>query len=302
MRIDKLAVVGVGLIGASCALAVRAAGAVSDVVGIGRSQANLDRALARGAIDRGLMLDADWGREVADADLVLIAIPVAQYRGVLTTLAGNGVDERTVITDAGSTKQDVVLAARETLRGKLAQFVPGHPIAGSERSGAEAGDATLYVGRQVILTPLPETSADAVALVTNFWTACGARVTRLDAARHDRILAAVSHLPHLLASMLVADLASRTDSAEYLGSAGSGFRDFTRIAASSPEMWRDIALANRDALLTEIAAYRTALDALASSIEHGDQAALDTMLTRASEARRSWSETAGGIVATRDSR
>lgn len=301
MRIDKLAVIGVGLIGASCALAARAAGAVSQVVGIGRSQANLDRALARGAIDRGLLLDADWAREVADADLVLIAIPVAQYRGMLPTLAGV-LGDRTVITDAGSTKQDVVLAARETLRGKLVQFVPGHPIAGSERSGAEAGDAALYVGRQVILTPLPETSAQAVALVTEFWTACGARVALLDPGRHDRILAAVSHLPHLLASTLVAELASRKDSAEYLGSAGTGFRDFTRIAGSSPEMWRDIALANRDALLTEIAAYRTALDALASSIEHGDGAALDTMLTRASEARRSWSETAGGIVATRDVR
>jgi prephenate dehydrogenase len=301
VRVDKLAVIGVGLIGASCALAARAAGAVTQVVGIGRSQANLDRALARGAIDRGLLLDADWAREVADADLVLIAIPVAQYRGVLPTLAGV-LGDRTVITDAGSTKQDVVLAARETLRAKLAQFVPGHPIAGSERSGAEAGDAALYVGRQVILTPLPETSAEAVALVTDFWTACGARVALLDPGRHDRILAAVSHLPHLLASTLVAELASRKDSAEYLGSAGSGFRDFTRIAGSSPEMWRDIALANRDALLTEIAAYRTALDALASSIEHGDGAALDTMLTRASEARRSWSETAGGIVATRDGR
>ena len=301
MRIDKLAVIGVGLIGASCALAARAAGTVSQVVGIGRSQANLDRALARGAIDRGLLLDADWAREVADADLVLIAIPVAQYRGMLPTLAGV-LGDRTVITDAGSTKQDVVLAARETLRGKLAQFVPGHPIAGSERSGAEAGDAALYVGRQVILTPLPETSAQAVALVTEFWTACGARVALLDPGRHDRILAAVSHLPHLLASTLVAELASRKDSAEYLGSAGSGFRDFTRIAGSSPEMWRDIALANRDALLTEIAAYRTALDALALSIQHGDCASLDTMLTRASEARRSWSETAGGIVATGDSR
>jgi prephenate dehydrogenase len=301
MRIDKLAVIGVGLIGASCALAARAAGAVSQVIGIGRSQANLDRALARGAIDRGLLLDAEWAREVADADLVLIAIPVAQYRGVLPALAG-ALGDRTVITDAGSTKLDVVLAARETLRAKLAQFVPGHPIAGNERSGAEAGDAALYVGRQVILTPLPETSAEAVALVTDFWTACGARVTLLDAGRHDRILAVVSHLPHLLASTFVAELASRTDSAEYLGSAGSGFRDFTRIAGSSPEMWRDIALANRDALLTEIAAYRTALDALASSIEHGDGAALDTLLTRASEARRSWSETAGGIVATGNGR
>ena len=295
MHIDKLAVIGVGLIGASCALALRAASAVTRVVGIGRSQANLDRALARGAIDRGMLLDADWAPEVADADLVLIAIPVAQYRNVLTSL-GEVLHERTVVTDAGSTKQDVVLAARETLKKKLPQFVPGHPVAGSERSGAEAGDPSLYVGRQVILTPLPETSPSALALVADFWTACGARVARLDPVRHDRILAAVSHLPHLLASALVAELASRQDSAEYLGNAGGGFRDFTRIAGGSPEMWRDIALANRDALLTELAAYRTALDALALSIEHGDRAALDTMLTRAADTRREWGETAGGIA------
>ena len=297
MHIDRLAIIGVGLIGASCALALRAASAVSQVVGIGRSQANLDRALARGAIDRGMLLDDDWTPAVADADLVLIAIPVAQYRHVLTSLA-RVLHERTVVTDAGSTKQDVVLAARETLRAKLPQFVQGHPIAGSERSGAEAGDASLYVGRQVILTPLPETSASALALVADFWTACGARVARLDPARHDRILAAVSHLPHLLASTFVAELASRKDSAEYLGNAGSGFRDFTRIAGGSPEMWRDIALANRDALLTELATYRNALDALVLSIEHGDCAALDALLNRAADTRREWGETAGGIAAS----
>jgi prephenate dehydrogenase len=297
VHIDKLAVIGVGLIGASCALALRAAGAVSHVVGVGRSQGNLDRALARGVIDRGVQLDADWTPAVADADLVLIAIPAAQYRPVLTALA-NVLHARTVVTDAGSTKQDVVLAARETLRGMLPQFVPGHPIAGNERSGAEAGDPSLYVGRQVILTPLPETSSPALQHVERFWTMCGARVARLDAARHDRILAAVSHLPHLIAFALVAEIASRADSAEYLGNAGSGFRDFTRIAGSSPEMWRDVALANRDALLAELTAYRTALDALALSIEHGDCAALDTMLTRASSSRREWGETAGGIAAS----
>ena len=296
MHIDKLAVIGVGLIGTSCALALRAASAVSHVVGVGRSQANLDRAEARGAIDTGVLCNGPWAQEVADADLVLIAIPVAQYRGVLTALA-DVVTERVVITDAGSTKQDVVLAARATLKKRLSRFVPGHPIAGSERSGAEAGDASLYVGRQVILTPLPETSASAFALVADFWTACGARVARLDPARHDHILAAVSHLPHLLASALVAELASRQDSAEYFGNAGSGFRDFTRIAAAPPEMWRDIALANRDALLKELTAYRTALDALALCIEHGDTGALHGMLTRAAEARRQWSETAGGIAA-----
>ena len=301
MRIDKLAVIGVGLIGASCALALRAAGGVSRVVGVGRSQGNLDRALARGVIDRGVLLADDWTPEVADADLVLIAIPAAQYRPVLSAL-GNVLHERSVVTDAGSTKQDVVLAARETLRSRLPQFVPGHPIAGNEHSGADAGDPSLYVGRQVILTPLPETSPDAYALVADFWTACGARIARLDPARHDQVLAAVSHMPHLLASALVSELASRKDGAEYFANAGSGFRDFTRIAGSSPEMWRDIALANRDALLVELAAYRTALDALALSIEHGDCAALDTMLSRASTARRQWGETAGGIAASASAR
>ena len=294
MRIEKLVVIGVGLIGASCALAMRTAGAVGQVVGVGRSEENLRRAVARGVIDRGIMLDDDWAREVTDADFVLIAIPVAQYRETLTALAP-ALARGAVIADTGSTKQDVVLAARETLGGRLPQFVPGHPIAGNERSGADAGDASLYVGRQVILTPLPETSVAALRRVEEFWTTCGARVARLDPARHDRILAAVSHLPHLLAFALVAELASRPDSAEYMSNAGSGFRDFTRIAGSSPEMWRDIALANRDALLVELGAYRGALDALMLSIEHGDKAALDAMLGRAAETRRRWGETAASV-------
>jgi prephenate dehydrogenase len=293
VRIEKLAIIGVGLIGASCALALRAAGAVREIVGVGRSQANLERALARGAIDHAVLLSDDWTRATADADFVLLAIPVAQYREMLTALAPT-LRAGTVVTDAGSTKQDVVLAAREILADRLPQFVPGHPIAGSERSGADAGDASLYVGRHVILTPLPETSPDALARVEEFWTACGARVERLDPVRHDRVLAAVSHLPHLLAFVLVAELAARRDSDEYFGNAGTGFRDFTRIAGSSPEMWRDVALANRDALLTELAAYRSALDALALSIEPGDRAALDTMLGRAAEARRGLGESAAG--------
>jgi prephenate dehydrogenase len=294
VRIEKLVVIGVGLIGASCALAMRAAGAVGQVIGIGRSHENLRRAVARGVIDRAMMLCDDWTRELTDADFILIAIPVAQYRETLTALAP-ALARGAVVTDAGSTKQDVVLAARETLNDRLPQFVPGHPIAGNERSGADAGDASLYVGRQVILTPLPETSVAALRRVEEFWTMCGARVERLDPARHDRIMAAVSHLPHLLAFTLVAELASRQDSAEYMSNAGSGFRDFTRIAGSSPEMWRDIALANRDALLTELGAYRGALDALMLSIEHGDRAALDAMLGRAAETRRHWGETAAGV-------
>jgi prephenate dehydrogenase len=154
VRIEKLIVVGVGLIGASCALAIRSACAVGEIVGVGRSRSNLDRALARGVVDRAVMLGDDWAREVGGADFVLIAIPVAQYRETFAMLAP-ALGEHTVVTDAGSTKQDVVRAARETLNDHLPQFVPGHPIAGSERSGADAGDASLYVGRQVILTPLP---------------------------------------------------------------------------------------------------------------------------------------------------
>jgi prephenate dehydrogenase len=299
MRIEKLVVVGVGLIGASCALAIRHASAVGEIVGVGRSRSNLDRALARGIVDRAIMLGDDWAREVRSADFVLIAIPVAQYRETFAALAP-ALPRNAVLADAGSTKQDVVLAAREMLADRLPQFVPGHPIAGSERSGAEAGDASLFVGRQVILTPLPETSANALARVEEFWTTCGARVERLDPARHDRVLAAVSHLPHLLAYALVDELASRRDSAEYFSNAGSGFRDFTRIAGSSPEMWRDVALANRDALLTELAAYRSALDRLMLSIEHGDRAALDTMLDRAAQARREWGATAAGVGSSAD--
>ena len=280
------------MFGASCSLAVRRASAVGEIVGVGRSRSNLDRALKRGVIDRAVMLDDDWTREIQGADFVLIAIPVAQYPETLSALAP-ALGRETIVTDAGSTKQDVVRAARDALGDRLPQFVPGHPIAGSERSGADAGDAALYVGRQVILTPLPETSSAALSRVEEFWTTCGARVERLDPGRHDRVLAAVSHLPHLLAFALVAELASRKDSAEYFSNAGSGFRDFTRIAGSSPEMWRDVALANRDALLTELTAYRSALDALMLSIEHGDRAALDTMLGRAAQTRRRWGETAG---------
>jgi prephenate dehydrogenase len=298
VQIDKLVVIGVGLIGASCALAMRRTGVAREIVGVGRSRENLDRALAKGAIDRAVMLTDDWTREIRDADFVLIAIPVAQYRDMLAALAP-ALSADAVVTDAGSTKQDVVAAARELLGHRLGQFVPAHPVAGSERSGADAGDAALFVGRQVIVTPLPETSHPALQRVEQFWTMCGARVARLDPARHDRILAAVSHLPHLIAFTLVSELASRPDSAEYLGNAGSGFRDFTRIAGSSPEMWRDVALANRDALLVELAAFRSAIDALMLSIEHADRAALDTMLERAATTRRRWGDTAPGVGAPR---
>ncbi|MBS0325032.1 MAG: prephenate dehydrogenase/arogenate dehydrogenase family protein [Proteobacteria bacterium] len=288
-------VVGTGLIGTSCALALRASGFTGRIAGIGRSRANLDAARARGAIDRGYAFEERWASELVGARTVLVAVPIAQNRSVFAALAP-ALDAASVIIDAGSTKQEVIAAARATLGAHLARFVPSHPVAGSERSGAEAANAGLYVGRQVIVTPLPETDPEALRAAGEFWTACGARIASLDAARHDRIFAAVSHLPHLLAFLLVDEIASRADSAEYLANAGGGFRDFTRIAASSPEMWRDIALANRDALQSEIAVFRQALDALALSISHGDGTAIEALLERAAKVRRTWGES--GVGAT----
>jgi prephenate dehydrogenase len=287
MHIRKLLVVGVGLIGGSCALALKRAGAVDEVVGVGRTQANLDTAVARSVVDRARMQDAGWAREAADADVVLIATPVAQFPALFAALAPY-LGAATVITDAGSTKQDVIACARATLGGRLPAFVPGHPIAGTEHTGAAAAFASLFEDRNVVLTPLPETLPFATAAVTAMWQACGARVTSLAPDRHDSIFAAVSHLPHVLAFALVAELAARPDSASYFDHAASGFRDFTRIAAASPEMWRDIALANRDALLTEIDCYGDALRAAREMIAESDGEALAALFNEASTARRAW--------------
>jgi len=283
----KLLVVGVGLIGGSCALALKRAGRVREVVGVGRTKTNLDTALERGVIDRAHTLDDGWAREAGDADVVLVSAPVAQFPALFAALAPHA-GPSTAVTDAGSTKQDVIAAARAALGAKFASFVPGHPIAGTEHTGAAAAFASLYEGRSVILTPLAETSAQAIDKVTAMWTACGARVGTLEPDRHDAIFAAVSHLPHILAFTLVAELAARPDAAAYFDHAASGFRDFTRIAGSSPEMWRDIALANRDALLAEIDGYGDALKAARALIVAGDGAALAEMFAEASKARRAW--------------
>jgi prephenate dehydrogenase len=256
-------------------------------VGIGRARANLDTAVARGIVDRALTLGEDWAREAADADVVLVAAPVAQFPALFAALAPH-LGASTVVTDAGSTKQDVIAAAREAFGGRLAAFVPGHPIAGTEHTGAAAAFATLFENRSVILTPLRETSPAAVERVAALWHACGARVGTLPPERHDAIFAAVSHLPHVLAFTLVAELAARPDAAAYFDHAASGFRDFTRIAGSSPEMWRDIALANRDALLAEIDRYGDALQAARALIAAGEAKALAALFAEASTARRAW--------------
>jgi prephenate dehydrogenase len=286
-HIGKLVVVGAGLIGGSFALALRAAGKVGAIVGVGRSRANLDAAQALFVIDRGVTLDDDWSAELVDADLVLLATPVGQYPRLMAAMATH-IGARTIITDTGSTKQDVIAAARLALGAALPRFVPGHPIAGTEHSGAAAAFATLYRDRNVVLTPLPETDPAAVRAVDALWATCGARVGTMDAIRHDRIFAAVSHLPHLLAFALVDALAARADADEMFRFAASGFRDFTRIAASSPEMWRDISLANRDALLAEVAAFRVQLDQVAAMIATGDGVALEAVFSRSRRARRDW--------------
>jgi prephenate dehydrogenase len=294
--VGKLLVLGVGLIGGSFALALREARRVGRIVGVGRSRANLHTARQLGIIDRMVALDGDWAAEAADADVVLLAAPVAQYPALLAALAGR-LGPRTIVTDAGSTKQDVIAAARAALGDSFARFVPGHPIAGTEHSGAAAAFPSLYRHRNVVLTPLPETDPAATAIIAALWEACGGRVRMLDPTAHDRVFAAVSHLPHVLAFGLVEAFAARPDADDIFRFAASGFRDFTRIAASSPEMWRDISLANREALLAEIAAFRAQIDRLAAMIKAGDGAGLEAAFARARKARREWEAQSGAASA-----
>ncbi len=285
----KIVIFGVGLIGGSFALALRKAHAVSEVVGFGRSSATLEQARQLGIIDR---LGEDVAREVADADLVLLATPVGQMAELMARIAPH-LGAHTLVTDGGSTKGDVVAAARANMGGRISQFVPAHPIAGAEKSGAAAALADLYQGKKVVLTPLPENSQESVALVRQAWEACGAVVSELTAEQHDAVFAAVSHLPHLLSFALVHDLAQRDDRDLLLSFAASGFRDFTRIAASSPEMWRDISLANREALLRELQAYIGELTMMSSALEAGDAARLEQIFRTARELRAGWAERQG---------
>jgi len=285
--LSKLVVFGVGLIGGSFSLALKRADAVSEAVGIGRDEANLEIARRVGIAQRTYTIAQPWQHELGDAALVLLAVPVGQMAGVFAQIAPH-LGRETVVTDAGSTKRDVILAARAALARALPRFVPAHPIAGTEHSGAGAAFESLYDGRNVILTPLAETHEDAVALVEACWAACGAHVSRLDAARHDALFAAVSHLPHALAFALVGALAARPDRDEYFRYAAGGFRDFTRLAASHPEMWRDICLANRDALRAELADYGAELARIDLLLERADGSALAAYFAAARDARAAW--------------
>ena len=273
-----------GLIGGSVALALKKAGVATHIAGVGRTEKSLKEALELSVIDSA---ETDIFKALDGADLILIAAPVAQSSRILQSIKPH-LNSKTVITDAGSTKGDVLACAREILGAQFNQFVGGHPIAGAEKSGVDAATADLFMGKNVVLTPATETNINAVASVTKLWQACGANVSEMTAETHDNIFAAVSHLPHLLAFALVDDIAARPNAAQLFSFAASGFRDFTRIAGSHPEMWRDISLANKTALLSELSAFQTELNTLKLLLENEDGHGLQALFEHASVARNNW--------------
>jgi len=284
---NKISIFGVGLIGGSFALALKKAGAVRQVVGVGRSAASLARAKELGIID---IASHSVEEAVRGTDLILVAAPVAQTEAILTAIQPY-LHPGTVVTDAGSTKSDVVEAARKALGDKIAQFVPGHPIAGREQNGPDAAIVDLYVGKKTVITRLPENTERDIALVADAWEKCGAIIHRLTPEEHDRVFAAVSHLPHLLAYALVDDVARKPHADLLFQYAASGFRDFTRIAGSSPEMWRDISLANQTALLGELDAYMAQLAHLRGLLAEGNGKAIEAVYANAQRARQNWIRT-----------
>jgi prephenate dehydrogenase len=280
----QLGLVGCGLMGGSFALALRHAGLVKHVVGYSKSPRTTERARQLGIIDTEAVsaLAAASG-----ADLVLVAVPVAAteatFRAIRHALGAN-----TLVMDVGSTKRDVVDAARRALQEQVGVLVPAHPIAGKEVSGIEHADADLYRGRQVILTPTEKTLSAQLQQATALWTALGCRVLHMSPEQHDAAFAAVSHLPHLLAFAAINALCQQPQGKQYMDLAGSGFRDFTRIAASEPTMWRDILLANREQVLLQSSAFRRQLEDLEQRIAAGDAEALETLIAQASQARAHW--------------
>jgi prephenate dehydrogenase len=284
--LKKLVIFGVGLIGGSVALALKKAGYSTQIVGVGRSQESLQAALDLGVID---VATSNVAEAIKDADMILIAAPVAQTPSILSAIKPH-LSAQTIITDAGSTKSDVLQYAHDILGECSHQFIGGHPIAGAEKSGVSAATADLFLGKNVVLTPTPQANIHEVSRVAKLWQDCGAKVSEMSAETHDSIFAAVSHLPHLLAFALVDEIASRTNAAQLFGFAASGFRDFTRIAGSHPEMWRDISLANKEALLNEISAYQAELSKLKTMLQNSDGAGLHALFERASLARNAWAE------------
>jgi len=277
-----VAIVGVGLIGSSFALAAKRSDPALSIIGLDKCATSLNQARERGAID-----SVGTFEQAGSADLILLAIPVRQMAVALERLAPCLADHA-VIIDAGSTKQDVMAVARTTLGMRAGQFVATHPIAGRERHGPMAADESLFQGKNVVLCASPANNAAAVSTARGAWQLVGANVVEMAAAAHDSVFAAVSHLPHMLAFALVDELASRPNAKLLFEHAASGFRDFTRIASSSPEMWRDIALNNRPALLAELDAYLGKAKELRDLLAVADDAGLFALMLRARDARERW--------------
>ena len=290
----RLALIGAGLLGGSVAAALRAAAVVDHVTAFDRDADAVAAGSTLGIVDAGAPSAAD---AVRGADAVLLAVPVGAMGEIFAAIAAH-VPAHAIVFDVGSTKQSVIADARRELSSgssfSIKRFVPSHPIAGGETAGIGHADATLLRGRRVITTPVEETNARALETVESWWRATGAQVERMTPAAHDALFAAVSHLPHLVAFALVDAIASSPGGADRLRLAGAGFRDFTRIAASNPAMWRDIALANRDALRVELANLREALADLQLLVEHGDGERLEALFARASAARRALTAEAPG--------
>ena len=281
---EQLGLIGCGLMGGSFALACKRAGLVKRVVGYSKSPSTTDQAKQMGVID----LEASSAlMAMSGSDLVLLAVPVAATEATLKAVKGL-ISPQTLVMDVGSTKRDVVDAARRVLREQIGSFVPTHPITGKEVAGVAHADVDLYVGRQVVLTPIEKTLTVQLKQASALWTALGSKVITMSPDAHDAAFAAVSHLPHLIAFALINSIIRQPQGDEYLDLAGPGFRDFSRIAASDPMVWRDILMTNKAQLLEQSRFFRDQLLAMERAIEHGDGAALSQQITQASVTRAAW--------------
>ena len=286
---EQLGLIGCGLMGGSFALALKRAGLVKRVVGYSKSPSTTERARQLGVIDQAAESAL---LAVSGSDIVLIAVPVSATESTFKAIR-HLVEPGVLFMDVGSTKRDVVDAARRVLKERVPSFVPAHPIAGKEVAGIAHADAALYSGRQVILTPLPQTTPELVQKATDCWAAIGAQVLRMTPENHDAAFAAVSHLPHLLAFSYFNSVANQPAGRDFLSLAGPGFRDFTRIAASDPAVWRDILMSNREEILKQSQRFRHALDAFEHVMKSGNAEALEDLINKASEARGGWHMGAG---------
>jgi prephenate dehydrogenase len=284
---EQLGLIGCGLMGGSFALALKKAGLVKRVVGYSKSPSTTERARLMGVID----IEAPSALlAVSGADIVLVAVPVSATEATFKAIK-HLVTPDMLVMDVGSTKRDVIDAGRRALREHVGSFVPTHPIAGKESGGVEHADADLYTGRQVILTPIERTQTVQLQKAVDVWTALGCRVLKMSPEQHDAAFAAVSHLPHLIAFALMNAITGQPQGKDYLTLAGPGFRDFTRIAAGDPKVWRDIMVANREELLEQSKIFQRSLHALELVISSGNSDALEGLIEQASLARANWSMT-----------